>query len=704
MGSDPDVLDLREIGAVLREGWRWVVGGLLVGLLGAALVLILVRPRYEATALVLLRNTPVPSAGVLDMVGGSQTLGGLSSLLGADAGFETEVAILSSRSIAGAVVESLGLQADVIEPGGWTPRRLFATAHYPEDLEEGVYEFERSGDGYLVRGPRTRSEVRAGETVVIGGAVVTLAGSGLPSSFSIELRDFSDAVTGVNESLDVEQAGGTVAELEYRTTSPQLAAEIPNALVAEYMARRRTTGRGINQQRYAFLSEHVDSLSLELERATVALREHQEASGVVDPEASTEAEVEQLMLLRADGEELAIEARALREKLEPRPGIELNAREVAAYPALFANPAINQLLARLTTIDSELAELLERRTEEDPDVRRLVGESQAIEDQIIGMARSYHQSIEQQLQEVSVELDGSHAAIAALPAQVERSFRLERDVDRLAMTLAALETQLVQVRLAAIAELGDVRQIDQAEVPKRVAFPQPMLTLAIGLLAGLFVGTAGALTGGSLGRRVKSVGQVERMTGLPAVSFDPPAPLLIGELGERKSVLVVPVGAGARAGPVAMRIAETAALRGERVVLADWTRDVRILPSGSDSSPDRHGAGSTVDDRRDADDRPEGADYTLHRRAGPDLPATIARSEIEGLEESGSFVVSLLPNIKQPVSVALLSKERTAVLVAPAGARRTELVAAAGILKQLGVPLAGVVVHNGFDDGAGATA
>jgi len=55
--------------------------------------------------------------------------------------------------------------------------------------------------------------------------------------------------------------------------------------------------------------------------------------------------------------------------------------------------------------------------------------------------------------------------------------------------------QVLTARLAALAEGGDVRVIDEAVSPRRVTFPRPLPTIALGLVGGAIAGFVIALLG-----------------------------------------------------------------------------------------------------------------------------------------------------------------------------------------------------------------
>lgn len=707
MRSDADTVDLRVIGAALRYGVRWVIAGVLVGLLLAGLVIFLVRPRYESTATVLLRSQSDPAAGFSsggnsDGEGGGPSLGGLASLLSLDSRFETELEILTSRSVVGAVVDSLGLQARVLEPRGARPASLFTAARYPEDLAEGEYHFERVGPGYRFEGPGVSGRALPGVPVALGGAVLTLQTGDLPDAFTVELEDAQDAVERVQEELDAEQVGGDVAEIVFHALDPVTAAAVPNALVSQYLKRRKTTDRGVNQYRYEFLTQKVDSTAAELARAEGTLREHQERSGVLDPAGQSGAEIQRAMALRSQLETNEIEVRAMEQVIAQSRAGALSARELAAYPSLFQNPAINNLLSRLFDLETRRAELLDRRTERDPDVVTLSQSIDQLEAQLVSLASAYRDGLVSQQTEIRSELRGYDATLDALPAQVETSYRLEREVERLSELLVALQTQLVRSGLMAIGEGGDVRQIDPAEPPKEPNFPRPLLTLAGGLLGGLFFGVVGAIGSGYLRERIREPWEAQVATGAPAVLFDPRHPILLGGIERCRSVLVVPIGPRAKSGPVAERLAATAALQGRSVVFADLenpqTDASPQLPAGSQGS---ESGGEKIGSTALQPVRSSGGEYLVYRGHENGDGTAGLRRVLEQLEQRFSLVVVAVPGLQHPRTVSLFDAERPVMVVARAGAvTRPELQDAVEVFDRIGVRTAGVILVSQDADGA----
>ncbi|CAN5267545.1 hypothetical protein BH20GEM2_BH20GEM2_05520 [soil metagenome] len=705
MSAPNDSLELRDIATALRHGLLWIAGGALAGLLLAAAVLLYAPPRYKADATVLLRTNSDGAAARLAVSSseGGISLGNLADVLTGESGFKTELEILTSREVIGAVVDSLGLQARVLSPAATPPTALFASIRLPAEVDrKQIYHFERVGDRYEVEGPGASGYATPGRPYPIAGGTVTLRDEPLPESFRVEVVGLEPAIRQVSRKLKASQAGGEVAELVFRANDPFTSAAVPNGIIAQYLKRRRTTDRGVNQHRYEFLTEHTDSVAGALATAERDLRLYQERSGVLDPTLAGETELRQAMGLRGALEEREVESRALEQILV---GGRLSSRDLAAYPTLLRNGAINHILARLLEMETRRTELLDRRTERDPDVVVLDQSIRQLENELVTLSRAYYEGLTRQQAQLRSELQRYQASLASLPEHAQSVFRLQREVKRLSETLVALQTQLVQTRLLAIAEGGDVRQIDVAVPPQQQSFPRPMVILIAGMLGGIFFGAAGAVGSSYLRQRIRYPWEAERATGVPAALFNPNAPLLLGGMDAGRSVLLLPLGRGVRAGTVGARLASTATLQGKGVVFADLEQRAAVHSPPADSAevgaPGSLPAAPVDSTALQPVQSADGGGYMLYRFHANGSGVESFRRTLTELENRFSLVVVALPGLEQPYTVAALSPQRPVILVARAGeVTRAELQDALQALGRMGVTTAGVVLEDGGRSGA----
>ncbi|MEX2583390.1 MAG: Wzz/FepE/Etk N-terminal domain-containing protein [Gemmatimonadota bacterium] len=690
---DDGAVDLREIGIALRHGYRFVLAGAVVGLALGFAVTLWVPDRYEGTSVVLVRASPDLARSALSSLGGlGEMIGGLDGTGGSE--LETELEILGSRTVIGEVVDSLLLQAVIREPRGMSARTVFTRVEVEPFVGTRRFELERDGGVYVVRGDGVTERVAPGGSVSLPGASLTLVSGDLPDRLEVGLRDRADAIDAVRKDLRTRSLTADVAEVIYRAPEPATAAAVPNLLVSEYLERRTSTDRGANQERYEFLVEQTDSVTRELAMAEAALRVHQETSGVMDPALVGETQLTRAMELRGELETIDIERGAL-QRIADAEGIEsMSRREMAAYPTFLQNAAINDVLSRMLELETERLQLLQQRTPTDPDVVAVSEGIENLEDQLESLSAAYMRGLERQRVGVVQELDQYAALLRGLPQQAEESFRRMREVERLAEVRLVLESQLVQARLAAIGEGGEVRQIDPAIPPKRPAFPSSGFVLLAGLLGGVFFGAASAVGSGVFRQRVRESWEAELATGLPATTLGPGSPLAFPEVRTARSLLLLPIGAEGEARSIGRRIVETATFQGREAVLADLTAE--LVSSGTESASRTAVATrpATEDSSRLVLDLPTGSVTLPLYHAGGAEAANRPRALLAHLEERFSFVVAVVPQIGHPAALSVITPERPVVLVArSSGVSRSQLSDAVETVERCGGRVAGIVLQ-----------
>lgn len=660
-----DAIDIAEVAHSVRAEWRAVAAFLALGVLGAVAVILFAPRRFDGEATLLARSQSGSAASILGRVAGGagDLLGGIGGL-GSASSVETEVQILKSRALAERVVDSLRLQFIVAEPARIAPAALVAHASLKGSFTPSTFQFRRRPDGSYEAsgGPSGKPHVLVpgvpGE-LEIGS--ITLARE-LPSTFTLQVLDTEDAIKRLDRKLTVTKAGGEVIRIKYRGNDSVTAAGVPNALVAFYLERRRTTDRGVNARRVEFVTRQMDSLAAELTAKERALREQQEASQVLDAEIVGRAELEGAAELRTALTQAMVDEAAVKQILQRAEQGTLKARDLAAYPAFQKSTGSNPLVAQLGELETKRTELLERRMPNDPEVRALDQSIASLDSTIAGMTATYAQSVTLQRAQMQTEYDKLLSSIGKLPEAAERGGRLKRDVLRLTQLYSALQAQLVEARLGEIGEGGDIRQIDVAAPPREPAFPRTLLTLGVGTAGGLMAGLVAALIVASFGRWFREPRDIERYTGLTAQRFQENLPLLVGSSVGARTMLVVPLDRHARTDVVAQGLARTATARAARATVLDLSRGAG-------------GPGSMV----------SASDPTTHN----------VSALIDQLEQQYEMVVVQLPAFASDETIAALRESRPVLFVASSTrVERASLTNALNVLRRMGVPCAGVVMSG----------
>lgn len=650
-----DTLDLAELARAARRGWRLVAALTLVGAAIAGLVLAFGPRRFEAVSTIVVRSSAGSRATLLSKLAGGD---GAASLLdaGSSSPLETEVEILSSRDLIGQVVDSLRLQVRVRKPDGFAANRLIQTADLTGSFQPRAYTVSFHGDGTLrLDGADTSLTGRSGQpvTLPIGRLTFRPAARGAARRFELTVLDREDAITRLGKQVSVAKAGGEVLSVACRASDSLTAAAVPNLLVAYYLGLRHTTDRGTNLHRVEFLTAQLDSVTRELTGAERALERFQDSSRLIDPQTIGKLQLERAGDLRASIGANDVERGALEQLMAQVSAGSMSVRDLAAYPAFLKSPAINALLSQIGELETERSKLLVTRLDSDSEVVALSKSIHNLEGQLGPMAAAYESSLKRERQDLAQQLDSLRTALGAFPAALASGNRLQRGVLQLSQVQSAMQAQLVEARVAAISEGGNVQSLDVAQPPMEVAFPRPLPVMSAGLGAGLLAGVAIAMLVGTLGRWVQDAATVERATGVPALQFDPQVPLLLGASTAR-TILVAPLAPTTCVDRVVERLVQTASLRSLSTAVLDLT------------------AGPL-----------------------PDVDGTIRR-----LESENALVVVKLPTIASDTAAAAIREHRAVLLVAPARrVARAQLVGAVQMLRRLEVPCAGVVLQDNGRNG-----
>jgi uncharacterized protein involved in exopolysaccharide biosynthesis len=490
---DDDLLNLGQLLGALRVGWLRLFVLTLVGA-GVAGVLLLVLPkRWEGRASVLVSSGEEAGGSLLQKAGIPEGIA--ASILGRSAAgqMETELELLRSRRLIGEVADSLQLGVRLRSPGGTAASTVVASFTPVGAFRRFDLTGERSGTGWRIQGKGVDTTVSAGASLELPVGTLSLSATA-PDRFSLRLLDREDATTRLQKRLSITRAGGEIAAATVRWDDSLTAAEIPNVMVARYLALRRRVDQGVNAERYAFATAQADSLERQLKRALEELKLYQQRSQSIDPEITGKVLVEASTTLHQQLSTVTLEHQALRELLtrigtdRPR-----DVRQLAAFPAFLRSAGINDLLSQLIRLESERLALLETHTDRDPAVAGRTEAINNVEAQLLPLARTYADALGRNRSELRTSADSVDRLLAAMPATSARFFELTREVQRLNATALALQSQRLQLRMATITEGGNARQVDVAEPNKKAAWPSPTLFLVLGVAGGLLAGVVAAL-------------------------------------------------------------------------------------------------------------------------------------------------------------------------------------------------------------------
>lgn len=479
-GGSGEVSLAEYVDAVVRGRWIVASAAAVALVLGGAYAL-LTAPVFRSDALLQVENKK----------GGIGGLAELSDMFGESSPAETEIEILRSRALVGAVVDQLRL--DIIsrprrfpivgsaiarryegsEPAeplfglrgfAWGGERLSVSrlsippALQSERLtlvvgEGGAYSLLDPGGALLLEG-------RVGATTLERGVEIQVSDLAARPGTKFWVRQLPRefVIEELQENLRITEKGKKtgILRLALEGSEPERIASILDALARAYLRQNVERKSAEAQKTLEFLETQLPALRTNLEAAERELESYRSDLGSVDVTLETQAAVQRVAEIERAASELQIEYAALRQRFTEE------------HPAV---RAVQEKLARLGT---------ERRVLDD--------------------------------------------RLKKLPAAELESVKRLRDVkvaNELYLTLLNKSQELKVVREGTI---GNVRILDSALLPVRPVAPRMGVTLLVAITLGLGLGVFIALLAYALDHGVDDPEQVERATGVGVHASVPQSP------------------------------------------------------------------------------------------------------------------------------------------------------------------------------------
>ena len=471
----------------------------------------------------------------------------------------SQVEVLSSRDLAGKVVDKLGL------------------ADNPD----------------FVLSPEGKSFI---------GRVATRIGLASPEPAEVTAER---AVERYVKELTVFQIGTSrVIAVEYSSPDADLAARIANALAEEYISVQRVTNYDANQDAIAWLSREIEQLRGKVADAEAKVAKFRSESGIFKTERDTSLGEQQLSELNAElirasaaQSEAQTKARLINDLLKEEGSVE-EAADV------LSSPLIQRLREQQASVSRSHAELSATLLPGHPRMRELTAELGDLDQRIAAEARKIARGLENELALAGARVEAIKKSLTDLKVDAGASSQAQVQLRALEREATAqreiLESFLRRYREATARQDVDVqpanaRIISQASVASRPSYPPQGPILALAGVAGVLLGLMAAIVAEMAvrGRQAAPRGTTTAGPRLPepqaeaerraapqlAVSTRGPQPVGATPVGKRLARLarergmtrlaVVEMGAGGGGLSVARRLATAVEAFGVSAVIID---------------------------------------------------------------------------------------------------------------------------------------
>jgi capsular exopolysaccharide synthesis family protein len=519
-----EALWLARVWHALRHHWLLIAAGTVVGIALAVFLTSRATPIYQATA----------SLQILDR---QPNLPEIFKTLSTGGEISTDIEVLRSRALVDVTVSALGLRLRVLEPKRVPRATLFSTIQVDGSAPAGLYRFQlQDDDRYIVTDATdgtTLGFAARGAPIVLRGMRLALSRTAPRLSVIVlEVVPASGMVDAVRQALRINQAssGADVVALTFQDSDPVVARQVPNMVMARFIARRQNAMQAEARGTADFLREQLVTVSAQLAAAEDTMRGFRERERVIDPQTEASSQVTRLVTKESERSGLEAERAAFAQTLEQvtaqataqrEPGSPSPYRQLLAFPTLLRNQAATTLMASLDNVENERTSLLVRRTKDDPDVKVLSNRIAEIEDQLHGIALTYLDGLTNQVGSLDTALSDFKRELSTLPRKEVNFSRLERKTKGLEDVYTLLQTRLKQAEIQQGVTDPSVQVVDSATTPLRPSQPRRGLNLLMGIMGGLLLGCVGAFIREYGDKSIRSRHDILAATGLPVLGLIP---------------------------------------------------------------------------------------------------------------------------------------------------------------------------------------
>jgi capsular exopolysaccharide synthesis family protein len=517
-------IDLRRAWqTVSRSAWIIVV---CVGLAVAAAVVAARRivPQYGAAATVRIVDAPraaSPQAAL--MYFGNENQGSLA----------IAAEVITSRTLASEVVDSLGLRLYVVQPPRPVRSTLIAHARFNADAPSVSYRITKVAAGHEVRVLPEDSLVGVfpdtGALKLIGGTV-TLTGEG---------RALDKMVIAVDPRIGIaEQLRGAIVVqptnkdanvlmISYSGPDSQLVRDIPNAVAHAFVRRRMELDRGGALQRMEYLRRQRATLAADVADAEAAMQAYLQKQGIAGVQEQQTAVSQEAFSLETNKRELVGKrddiARALAPLHNPDTlkGRDDFLQKLLTTEAFEKSGISGEEVTHYKALMQQRTDLLTRRVPTSRDVVELDRQIQLSADEIRRNTESYLANLDQQIAALQPRIDSTDAELRRLPEQAIAYAKLERNRRIVEEMITLVEGQLKDAEIAAAVTDSTATVLDEAVAPAPQGGSSTTLIYAVGVFSGLLVGVIVAFMRDWLDTTVRTEQDLANIVGVAVVGTIP---------------------------------------------------------------------------------------------------------------------------------------------------------------------------------------
>ena len=516
-------IDLRRAWqTVSRSAWIIVV---CVGLATSAAVIAArrIEPTYQAAATVRIED--------------KQRAGGPAAMyyFGGDnqASLAVAAEIITSRTLAASVVDSLGLRMYVAQPPVPVRSRLISAAQLAADAPSVTYRIVKVSGGREVRLlPQDSLLGVFPDSIplkVIGGTLSLTPAALATDRFQLAVAPRTETAEALRGAITVTPTNkdANVLSISYTGKDSMLVRSIPNVIARTFVHRRMELDRSGANGQVLYLQRQLAELTADVNGAETKIREYLESQGIAGVQQEQATLAQDMAVLMSAKHELDLQRENIGRALEPLSNPDTLASRKQFLERLLATPDFSKSgvagaeVGRYEDLLSQRTQLLLRYTASTRDVINLDKRIRESQDNIKARTLQYLSILDQQITAIRPQIDKKQVQLQKVPTQLIEYQKLERNRRIVEEMITLVQSRLKESEIVAAVQDSSATVLDEAVQPNQQGGSSETLIFAVAIFSGLIVGVAVAFLRDWLDTTIRTEHDLENIVGVAVIGIIP---------------------------------------------------------------------------------------------------------------------------------------------------------------------------------------
>lgn len=336
--------------------------------------------------------------------------------------------------------------------------------------------------------------------------------------------------------------------ISVKNNSPYAASLIANTITEKFRESRIEQQKQTIKYSFDFVDKQLEEMQEKLKEAEKNLTDFKASGQIITIDASSNELVKYLSDLEAAKMQTELELTDYKNKFEDMKG---QLQSSGYFDQSLLTPGRNDvngspfasLMKQLSDLELQRLELLQKRTENHPDVQAVDGQIKMVKEKLA----SYNQntltayqiiisSLEKKLLQITNMMSKYEVKMERLPGQENKLAGLMRQKTVYEKIFTMLLDKREEMRMAELSKLQDIVVVDPAHIPIKPISPKKSLNMIVGLIAGMFIGLLGIFIKEVKNKKLVNLDDIEKDFDLPVYAIIPEFPKEIQEkIKEKKN-------------------------------------------------------------------------------------------------------------------------------------------------------------------------